>query len=269
MSNYVYETHVMDPLLPFIFHTDTARGNQFGRPNWHSNIELLCCISGKGETKLNADSCHMEPGDTVVVNSDVIHGTRAEEQVIYYCLIIDNSFLKDNGLDGEQLRFQPLVRDPELAQAMERIARNYDEYRKDRDLGRAMKIRHDVLGILCLLYERYRQPQLPEENFLTTQRVKKVMTYVRQNLASPLSLDLLAAHAGVSKFHLSREFKSTTGITIITCINLYRCGEAKRLIREGMSVSEAATMCGFENMSYFTRTFKKFFGGAPSAFSVK
>lgn len=269
MSNYVYETHVVDPLLPFIFHTDTVANHQFNRPNWHSNMELLCCISGKGETKLNADSCCMEPGDVVVVNSDVIHVTRAEEQVVYYCLIIDNSFLKANGLDGEKLRFQPLVRDPELAQAMERIAQNYDGYRKCRDLHCIMKIRHDVLGILCLLYDRYQQRVPPEENFLTTQRVKTVMTFVRRNLASPLSLDMLADHAGVSKFHLSREFKSTTGITIITYINLCRCTEAKRLITEGMSVSEAASVCGFENMSYFTRTFKKLFGGLPSAFSTK
>ena len=101
---------------------------------------------------------------------------------------------------------------------------------------------------------------------MTTQRVKTVMTYVRQNLASPLSLDLLAGHAGVSKFHLSREFKSTTGITIITYINLCRCGEAKRLIGEGRSVSEAATMCGFENMSYFTRIFKRYFQTTPSSY---
>ena len=60
------------------------------------------------------------------------------------------------------------------------------------------------------------------------------------------TLDALAAQAGVSKFHLSREFKSTTGLTVVTFINLCRCTEARRLIEEGCSVSEAAATCGFE-----------------------
>lgn len=264
MSNYVYETHIVDPLLPFIIHTDTVKAYPLDRPNWHRNLEILCCISGRGEIKLNSECCLMEPGDVVVINSDVIHGTQAEEQVIYHCLIIDNSFLKANGLDGEKLHFQHLFRDREITQAMERIAKEYACYKVCKELTHVLKIRRDVLGILCVLYSRYRMELSGEENIQTTQRVKAVVTFVRQNLGVPISLDMLAEHTGVSKFHLSREFKSTTGLTIVTFINLCRCTEARRLLEEGMTVSEAAMTCGFENMSYFTRTFKRLLGVLPS-----
>ena len=45
---------------------------------------------------------------------------------------------------------------------------------------------------------------------------------------------------------------------------MMRCKESKRLIKEGMSVSAAALSCGFENMSYFTKTYKKYMGALPS-----
>ena len=46
-------------------------------------------------------------------------------------------------------------------------------------------------------------------------------------------------------------------------------GEARRLIESGMAVSTAAITCGFENLSYFTRTFKKIFQQLPSDFLPK
>ena len=55
----------------------------------------------------------------------------------------------------------------------------------------------------------------------------------------------------------------------IEMVNLIRCAEAKRLIENGMPVSNAATACGYENLSYFSRTFQKVFGKLPSTFSPK
>ena len=46
---------------------------------------------------------------------------------------------------------------------------------------------------------------------------------------------------------------------------LLKVVEAKRLIESGMSVSAAALSCGFENMSYFSRTYKKYTGTLPSS----
>lgn len=265
MSNFIYETHTVDAQLPFIFHTDQIKGGRLHRPNWHSNVELQCCFSGEGTVRINAESYALKPGDVVAISSEEIHVTYAENTVVYHCLIIDNSFFSVNGLDAAQLQFQHLIHDPELFRIIQRIAEAYSRWRKEHAISDALQIRRDVLEILCILYDRYRQPQ-EQEHFLATQRIKSAMDYVRQNLSLPLSLDILADHTGVSKFHLSREFKRATGMTIITYINLCRCTEARQMIVDGIPVSNAALACGFENMSYFTRTFKQLFGCVPSAY---
>ena len=71
---------------------------------------------------------------------------------------------------------------------------------------------------------------------------------------------------GISKYYLSREFKSFTGRTIFDTINTFRCADAKHLISKGATVSEAAAACGLENLSYFSRTFKKYVGKLPSQY---
>lgn len=270
VSGYVYETHIVDPLLPFIFHVaTTVRAQNGGRPNWHSNMELIFCISGEGEVKLNSESCYMHPGDVVVINSNVIHSTCTQGHFVYHCLIIDNSFCRANGLDIEHLQFQQFIQDEDLAAAFLRLAENYADSNAQKELHQILEIRHDILGILCTLYGKYQSQQGKKENFQATQRVKDVVTYIRQNLASSMTLEQLAELVDVSKFHLSREFKANTGLTVVEFINLCRCTEAKRMIEDGISVSEAAVVCGFENLSYFTRTFKKHFSVLPSSLQAK
>ena len=266
MNQSTYETHIVDPLLPFIFHTDTTTSYTHDPGNWHGNLELLCCISGAGEVKLNSSSYPISSGDIVVINPDVLHASYSEEQVVYHCLIIDESFCQANGLEAGQLQFDQLFRDDAMAQAFERLVQLYLQLRNDRQLDTILHIRHEVLGILCALYSGHRSQQTPKENFRATQRVKSVVNYIRQNIAAAFTLEELAERVGISKFHLTREFRATTGLTVFAFINLCRCTEAKRMIEEGTSVSDAAISCGFENLSYFTRTFKKQFGEVPSSF---
>lgn len=266
MKKTIYETHIVDTLLPFIFHTDTTTSYTHDPGNWHGNLELLCCISGAGEVKLNSSSYPISSGDIVVINPDVLHASCSEEQVVYHCLIIDDSFCQSNGLEVGQLQFEQLFRDEAMARSFERLAVFYSKLNEDRKLETILQIRHEVLGILCDLYSHHRSLQMPKENFRAAQRVKSVVNYIRQNVAAAFTLEELAERVGVSKFHLSREFRETTGVTVFTFINLCRCVEAKRMIEEGTSVSDAAISCGFENLSYFTRTFKKQFGDVPSSF---
>ena len=76
----------------------------------------------------------------------------------------------------------------------------------------------------------------------------------------------IADHIGISKYHLAREFKYITGHTIIEQINILKCNEAKKLIESGKSVTEAATLLGFNDLPYFSQVFKRMNGVTPSAY---
>lgn len=264
MANYVYETHSMNnPLLPFIFHRSFKVTQRNSLPNWHENIELLYCIGGKGYIRCGMDSYDFSTGDIFTVNANTPHCVCSEGSVRYCCLIIDNTFCTDNGIPISTLQFQNSIRDPELNALFESVKTAFESY-DENAVWAIADIRYAVLGLLRGLCKGYILPESQKITSSANEHVKNALTYIRKNISEPISLDGVADYVGVSKYHLSREFKAFTGKTIVQTINILRCIEAKRLIEGGMRVSTAAASCGFENMSYFSRTFKKLFHTLPS-----
>ena len=261
MNLLLYEDHrIMKKDFPFIFHTDTVTKN-LAQSNWHANMEFLCCIQGKGVVMCDTQEHPFTEGDIIAVNPDVVHHVSSDTAVVYHCLVVDTKFFADNSLDSENLCFQELIQDPEVFAAYQKIA---EAVPADTPYRNA-QVKYAVLGFLLLLCQKYECPcDRNKARLAHSQRIKNTLKYIQQNIASDLTLEKIAAFAGVSQCYLSREFKKYTTHTIFEYINIQRCREAKRLIHEGMSVSSAARSCGFENMSYFSRTYKKYMGILPS-----
>ena len=94
------------------------------------------------------------------------------------------------------------------------------------------------------------------------------MRYVDANMArADLSVEELAAELGMSRVHLYKRLKQTTGKTPIEFIRLLRLKRAAQLLRESqLNISEIAYDCGFNNPKYFSRYFKEEFGVLPSVY---
>ncbi|MBQ3000362.1 MAG: helix-turn-helix transcriptional regulator [Oscillospiraceae bacterium] len=269
MENYIYETHDMeDPLLPFIFHSAFQVVQHHCPPNWHENVELLYCLSGEGRIHCGADHIPFLPGDLYIVNWDLPHCVYSDTAVTYCCLIIDNAFLRENGLIPEQLHFQHSIRDDRFAGLFMHLNDAFARHHSGNALA-VLDIRQAVLSLLQLLCREYVTDVPRDINPNANAHIKKALLYIRQNIRSALTLDDIATAVGISKYHLSREFKALTGKTVIEMVNLIRCTEAKHLIECGAKVCTAATACGYENLSYFSRVFQKNFHALPSAFSPK
>ena len=96
------------------------------------------------------------------------------------------------------------------------------------------------------------------------QTVKKAIKYIRDNYNNKIQIEDIARHTAINKFALCRIFKKITGQTIIENINRYRVMKATDYLEQGYSVSETAILCGFENLSFFTQTFKRYTSKLPS-----
>ena len=93
--------------------------------------------------------------------------------------------------------------------------------------------------------------------------IRDTVKYVHTHYEQRLSLDGIARKMGVSRYYLCREFRRYTGQTLFQYINTVRCKSAREMIATGSTVSEAAMSSGFDNMSYFTRTYRRCFGILP------
>lgn len=258
-----YENHMLEnELLPFIFHYDIISDNvsEFnGFGNWHENPEFLYFTKGSGEVRCNDAVYHVQKGDLAVINSDCFHAVSSQDRIEYYCLIVDLEFFRSNGIPIDDISFLPIVRNAGCGKSFEALERLYKEH---PELCFA-KIRSEVLGLIIELAENCKTVKLEEKS--SRDRVKDVVSYIKSNFKEHITIDDIVRHAGFSRGYLSRRFKKSTGVSLITYLNYVRCRHAKLLLGTGkVTVSAAALECGFVNLSYFAKTYRQLMGRLPS-----
>ncbi len=97
--------------------------------------------------------------------------------------------------------------------------------------------------------------------------IRSALKYLENHFREPFDLSVLAAEAGVSKFHLSRQFHRCMGMSVNDYILTMRINYAKSLLRySNESIETVAAECGMPNVSYFIRQFKKAEEKTPLAY---
>lgn len=91
-------------------------------------------------------------------------------------------------------------------------------------------------------------------------RVIKAKHFIDQNFNQPLSLDTISNAVHVSKFHLNREFKRLYGLTPAQHLKEKRISEAKKILANHGSVSDACYSVGYESLSTFSLLFRRMTG---------
>lgn len=258
----IYEGHVFqNAALPFFFHRDMLARHNCCNLHWHANIEILLAHEGAGTLICEGVPHHFAEGDMFIINSNRLHTIHTEERLIYDCLIVDLYFCEQNGIPTDGLFFKEKFRDAEAAAAYDAIRTAYQE----ETALRTAAVRHAVLGLMLILCRHFvTTPTAETATGGSSARIKEAILYIRKNPEKPLTLEYISKQIGISKFYLSREFKRHTGQTLTAHIQAVRCAEAKRLIESGMRVSDAAFACGFDNLSYFTKIYKRTIGALPS-----
>lgn len=93
--------------------------------------------------------------------------------------------------------------------------------------------------------------------------VAGILRYINEHLSDAITLDEIADTFYISKYHLCRLFKKSTGFSIKDYITKKRLLMVQTLCREGMRISEAAARAGFGNYSNFYRIYVDRTGRAP------
>ena len=101
----------------------------------------------------------------------------------------------------------------------------------------------------------------PSKAFLIT---KKYNDLLAANVSNERSVDFYAGQLDITPNHLNKSVKTVTGRTAITILNEMSIQEAKMQLKHtNQSISDIAFQLGFEDLSYFSRFFKKATGMSP------
>lgn len=255
--------------IPAVFHDVTLSIDDagfFGSPHWHRGIEILFIKEGTAETLIDDKIVRETAGDILLVNSDTLHSTRAvTESVVYYCLVISKSECEKFGFSVEDIYIQTKINDRRLFSMIDEIK---NEFALENDFYTAV-ITAKILEIFTILFREYSRKKEIIKQSSSIDAVKKALIFIEANFTKNITLDDVAESAGYSKYHFCRCFNEITKSTVNSYINRLRIDYAASLLaKQRLSVGETAEKCGFSDISYFTKTFKKYTARTPSQYKT-
>ncbi len=201
-------------------------------------------------------------GNIVIANSGIIHSLTAHSKTSYFCVHIDREFCLINSVDTNTAVFRAYIEND--SEVYSTVCALYAAVNSDTQF-KTVLVNSQLVKLLLLLCEKHTvEPSAASNHGHSFDRVKKLIHFIRQNFDKELSLEKLSKAVGINKYQLTREFKAATGKSLNEHINAIRCNEARKLIEKGIAVSEAAYTCGYRNLSYFSKTYKKHLGELPS-----
>ncbi len=248
--------------------------------HWHEEVEIIVIKKGMGIISVDLTEYEVRMGDIVFVMSGQLHAIRqlGDHAMEYENILFKPSLLRSGGYDLCWERFlspmlsatvdTPSVLRPgdgcsrEIAETIDQIDRLCDSRPEGYQLA--------VKGHLYLLfYHLHAQCRASEHRPPRKQleKLKTILSYVESHYAEPLTIEDMAGVCFYSKSYFMKFFKESMGMGFIAYLNDFRLEIAARmLLATDETILAIASACGFENLSYFNRSFKKKHGVTPGKF---
>jgi AraC-like DNA-binding protein len=250
--------------------------------HWHDYYEIIVPLEGAGRFQVGDLEVPFKPGHLMLVESLRLHGgaevTRTHRSLVIFFPaetiappggpLADRTFLSPLGTrsDGVLPVLDPAS--PVAARAMRRVgelARAYYESASSDSKYMACKLA--LLGLLSDLREHFgnsASPDEPQKRAHQQERLHKVLPYLAQHFAEPLTQPEVARVAGMSASRFRAFFKQTTGTTLAGYLRHLRLARVVELLRQSdRPLADIAAETGFADQSHLFRCFRAQFGCGP------
>lgn len=255
--------------------------NKFDFPlHYHEVFELNFIEGAQGAKRIVGDNIEViQDAELVLVGSNIPHGwftnDRPESEIHEITIQFHRDLFDEKLLRRNQLSF--------IRTMLERSARGISfspdtiQLIKPRLVALNQKSGFDsVLELMSILHDlstsrnmhTLTSSSFVNENFTyNSRRLEKAFEFMKANYDKNISLEDMSKIVNMTEVGFSRFIKKRTGKTFIDSLNDIRLGHASRLLIDTtLTIAEVSYRCGFNNLSYFNRIFKKKYNCTPKEF---
>lgn len=257
------------------YHIENA-GRSFQIPvHWHDELEIIYVKSGFLTVNISGENYIGKPGDAFVVSPGNLHFMGSQTGTVDYFTFLFPlkyiAFRSDDMLDDkliEPLNSGHLMISPEIKDTVkeqcEQLARVYAAEIDKSESKITSQIRKKII-LLQFIHELWKKGFIVENDTTGRNTVEKEMvSYIQQNYMGKILLREFGEQFHLSEKYISRYFKEHFHITLSQYVTYLRLEHAKQMLQEtDISVTEVAMQSGYQNISYFIRSFKKTYGVSP------
>lgn len=268
--------------------------------HWHTELEAVLVAQGTAVLAAGQERYRVAQGGGFFINSGVLHAmwdarqppAAAQEAPqtaalqdgmgCRLCSAVFHPRLVAGGFDSVfwQEYLRPLTQDGAKpfvlldggeawhAQALDAVKTAWESSAAQRP-GYEFEVR-EALSRLVLLLCRHRaaaEVSASEKSLREEERLKKMLRFIEEHYDAELTAAQIAQSARISESECLRCFRRTIGTPPSQYVKQLRVQKAAQLLCDtGRGTAEIGALCGFQDASYFARTFRALKGCTPTEF---
>ena len=254
--------------------------------HWHKEWELIFVIEGDFCLSVDDEVICATVGDVILLRGGMLHG-RIQTDCVYECFLFDLRELF-RSCEGIKKYIRPIYRSeyiplvhfsaqtyPEICSAVSGLMRCCTPPTVPKPNGAGIYDELSVLGCLCQVFGQilrrnlYSREQPPRTSH-RIDSIKSALEYVEHHYADNISLETMAACAGMTPNYFCRVFKAVTHQSPMAYVLNYRIERAEFLLAgTDLPVTAVSLKCGFLDHSYFIRAFRRMKGITPKQYQLQ
>ena len=257
------------------YHIENA-GRSFQIPvHWHDEFEIIYVRSGFLAVSISGESYIGKTGEAFVVSPGNLHLMGSQSGTVdYYTFLFPLkyiSFRTDDMLDEKlleplnsgHLMICPRVKDT-AKELCEQLIKIYEAKNDESESKITTQVRTKII-LLQFILEMWKKGFVIENDTSGRNTVEKEMvSYIQQNFTGKISLREFGEQFHLSEKYISRYFKEHFHITLSQYVTYLRLEHAKQLLQDtDIPVTDVAMQSGYQNVSYFIRSFQKAYAVSP------
>ena len=250
--------------------------------HWHEEAEFTRIEKGSCTYQIHLETYDVEEGDLIFIPPAVLHAisNEKEECMQSETYVFHMDFLGAKAADICAIRYlNPLMNQKLIPPFV--IKKGHPLYEKAADLFEDINMEYDkktpgyeiaiksyLLQLVAALIP-YCTRNTEADAILTehAKKLKEVLSYINAHYMEELTISELAGICFFSEYYFMRFFKKYMGMSCVQYIKNVRLERAADQFENGeTNTLEVALACGFSNLSYFHREFKKKYGMTPKRF---
>lgn len=257
-SEYTKENHIFFQLFTYM----ESDSNYYTRRQNYNSFLLMYTYSGQGVLNYKGKKYHLRKGDCFLIDCRELHeyyteGTSWHHSDLHFwgkpALLLYKEFT-DLGTPVFQNISSSIYNS-----RLDHILEIYTKPSAHRDII----ISSNIAELVAFIIEKCDSESLNT----SPDAIRYLVKYMESNYMKPLDLNELSRFSGLSKYHMSREFKKYTGYSPHNYLIEQRLSHAKMLLEStSLAASKIGALVGIADEHRFFKLFKERTGMTPSEY---
>ena len=251
--------------------------------HWHDDLEVAIVTEGTAFVAIGAETHSIHAGDGFFVNSGVLHScwTQTQADCRFHSMVF-HPRLVGGGMESvfyqkyvlpvmecRTMRGMHLhVATPWQASALQAAERAWQACAQEPAYYE-LSVRNALSELMAIMLAHIPAPQPGPavKGMRDAERIKGMLQFIHRQYGEQLHTAAIAESVSISESECLRCFRAVIGTTPIQYLREYRIAQAARLLMTtGERIADVAAKCGFQDVSYFTKTFREMHGCTPKEY---